>query len=94
MIVTWLSTAGCLLVTYKFSSDLSNPRTGFLSTMILMSTFLVIACGQIVRMDMLMTLFIIWALYMFYLGHHKSDRRYYALFWVMTGMAVLSKGPY
>ena len=94
MIVTWLSTVGCLLVTYKFSAELEDARSGFLSAMILLSTFLFIACAQIVRMDMLMTLFIIWALYLFYLGHHKKQRKYYTLFYVLTGLAVLSKGPF
>ncbi len=93
MFITWLSTAGTLVVTYLFSKMLFNRKTGLKSAFILMSTFLFLGCAQIVRMDMQMTLFTTWALYVFYLGLRHDNPRYYTVFYLMAGLAVLSKGP-
>jgi len=45
-------------------------------------------------MDMLLACFILWAVTFFYTGHLRKNPRYYFLFYLFTGLAVLSKGPF
>ncbi len=94
MIITWLSTLGSVILIYYFGKELFNQRAGVFSALIFMSTFLVIICGQIVRMDMLLTFFVMWALYVFYLGLKRQNPWYYVLFYLFSGLAVLTKGPF
>ncbi len=93
LIITWITTLGAILTTYFFTKKLYNQRAAFLASLVLTSTFLVLGCAQIVRMDMMMTWFVTWAIYAFYLGYTKGQTRWYYLFYIFAALAVMGKGP-
>jgi len=93
LIVTWVSSLGTILVNYYFARSFFNERSALLSSLILMSTFLMLGCAQIVRMDMLMTFFVMLAIYVFYSGYQKSANGHFILFYFFSALAVLTKGP-
>ena len=94
LLITWFTTLGAVLVTWSFAKTLWNERAAFLTAMIFVSTFLVIGMAQIVRMDMMLTWFSMWAVYCFYLWYTKEQKKYIYLFYVFAAMAVLGKGPF
>jgi len=95
MIISWLSTLGCVIACFYFTKKLfNNNRTAILSALTFMSIFLTITCGLIVRMDMLMTFFIILSLFYFHEGYTKNNSNYYYLFYIFSGFAILTKGPF
>lgn len=89
-----LSALGCLVVVYLFGKDLFNRRVGFLSALVLATSLLFLATAQFVRMDMPLTFFLTCALFCFSRGHRKRRGAaiYYLLFYVLLGMAFLTKG--
>lgn len=93
LVITWLSTVGTLILTFLIALRLFNRKTAWLSTLSLMSTFLFLGCAQIIRMDMQLTLFSTWAMYLFYMGFYQGSKKVLPLFYLMAGLAVLSKGP-
>ena len=86
---------GCVLLTYRLGTRLRDERLGVLCAWLLFTTpfFTWTACEA--RMDMLLTLFIMGALYCFYLDYTSNARpaRHWALAHVLMGLAVLTKGP-
>ncbi|MBN2012772.1 glycosyltransferase family 39 protein [candidate division KSB1 bacterium] len=93
LFITWLSTLGCALMTYRIATRMIDRQTGRLAAIVFLATLLVIICGQIVRMDMLMTLFVMLAIdaYMMYNSTERSALIW--LFYLCTALAVFSKGP-
>jgi 4-amino-4-deoxy-L-arabinose transferase-like glycosyltransferase len=94
MVVTWLSAVGCLLATYSLGKYLLGERPAFFGTMVLMSSALFLTGAQIVRMDMLLTCFVVLSLYAFIRGYREKRARWYVLFYVFVTLGVFAKGPF
>lgn len=93
MVVTWFSTALCVVVAYRFSLEIFNARTAFIGALVFLSNLLVLICAQIVRMDMLMAAFIVLALHAFYRGYTRGAAVWHHGFYLFSALAVLTKGP-
>lgn len=93
LLVTFFSSLGCIVTTYYLGKYLFDSISGFLAAIILTSTFLFTISGQIARMDMLFTLFIMLSIFSFYYAYQKKNCTYYVVFYILCALAVLSKGP-
>ena len=84
-----------ILITFLFGEKLFNLRTGFLSSLVLATSLLFPQLSRWMMLDSLFTLFFLLALFSFYLGYEKGERRrrYYLLAGLFTGLAILTKGP-
>jgi 4-amino-4-deoxy-L-arabinose transferase-like glycosyltransferase len=84
-----------ILITCLFGERLFNPRTGFLSSLILATSLFFPQLSRWMMLDSIFTLFFFLALFFFYLGYEKEERRrrYYLLAGLFTGLAILTKGP-
>jgi 4-amino-4-deoxy-L-arabinose transferase-like glycosyltransferase len=84
-----------LLITFLFGERLFNLRTGFLSSLILATSFLFPQLSRWMMLDSLFTLFFLLALFYFYLGYEKEEgrRKYYLLAGLFMGFGLLTKGP-
>jgi len=91
---TIFGTAG-VLVTYYMGRKMFGPRIGFLGGIILAASAEYILLSRVVVHDIALTSFTTLALCFFYFGlvDEKRRRRYFLLFWVAAGFAVLAKGP-
>jgi 4-amino-4-deoxy-L-arabinose transferase-like glycosyltransferase len=87
-------TAG-VLVTYCLGRKMFGPTVGFLAGVILASSAEYLLLSRVVVHDIALTLFTTLALCFFYLGlvDGKRRKRYFLLFWVAAGFAILAKGP-
>ena len=87
-------TAG-VLVTYLLGRKMFGPRVGFLGGVILASSAEYVLLSRVVVHDIALTLFTTLALCFFYLAVVDVERskRYFLLFWVAAGFAILAKGP-
>jgi 4-amino-4-deoxy-L-arabinose transferase-like glycosyltransferase len=91
--VSWLSAAGCLVLTYLLGLAAGTPRAAFAGALLLCGTLLFLLCAQIVRMDMTLTFFVLAALYCFQRGWTERRPGFYGGFYAMIALAVLTKGP-
>lgn len=84
-----------LLVTFLFGERLFHPGVGFLSAMILGTSFLFLQLSRWMMLDSLVTLFFLLTLYYFYLGFEKEEnrRKNYLLAGLFMGFGILTKGP-
>ena len=93
MWVTYLSGIATVLASYELSRLWFSVRISILSSMVLMSTLLFIVCAGIVRMDMLMTLFIILAARSFWLGAIWPRPSWVQLILGVGGFRGVFQGP-
>lgn len=93
LVVTWLSALGTVLATYALGRSISGARPAFLGTLAMVATLLFLGCAQIVRMDMLLAFFVVVAAWAFWEGFRRRRARYYAVFYLAAGLAILAKGP-
>jgi 4-amino-4-deoxy-L-arabinose transferase-like glycosyltransferase len=84
-----------LLVTFFFGERLFRARVGFLSAMVLATSFLFVQISRWMMLDSLVTLFFLLTLYCFHLGVEREEgrRKYYLLAGLFMGFGVLTKGP-
>jgi 4-amino-4-deoxy-L-arabinose transferase-like glycosyltransferase len=84
-----------LFVTFLFGERLFHPRVGFLSAMVLGTSFLFLQLSRWMMLDSLVTLFFLLTLYYFYLGAEREEKRrkYYLWAGLFMGLGVLTKGP-
>lgn len=84
-----------LLVTFFFGKRLFGARAGFLSAIVLATSFLFIQISRWMMLDSLVTLFFLLTLYFFHLGVEREEERRKFFLWagVFTGCGVLTKGP-
>ncbi len=84
-----------LLVTFLFGERLFRTRVGFLSAMVLATSFLFLQISRWMMLDSLVTLFFLLTLYSFHLGVEKEEgrRKYYLWAGLFMGLGVLTKGP-
>ncbi|GAB1427419.1 hypothetical protein MASR2M17_08450 [Aminivibrio sp.] len=82
---------GGALFTWMLARFLYGRETALLSSVILVTSLVYFAIGQINITDMPLSFFLTMALTGFYLGLEK-DRRYYLLFYAGMALAILTKG--
>ena len=93
LLVTWIGAAGSIWVTYRLGLAIFSRRAAFIGALLLMSTFVFVACAQFVRMDMMMCFFIALAFLFFHRGLAREQPAQYYGFYIASALAVLSKGP-
>ncbi len=90
----WSALAGVLLVTTTFllGKTFYNPRTGFLSAIIAMTSFQFLIQSRIAELDILLTLFLTLAFLFFWHGYRTKKAYFYRFFYGAVALAVLTKG--
>lgn len=83
-----------LIVMSKWSSAELNEEDQILASGILFTTAIFLGGGLVLRMDMLMTLFIILSLFSFYRCYTETGKSWEPyLVWIWIFLAVFTKGP-
>ena len=84
-----------LLVTFLFGERLFRARVGFLSAMVLATSFLFLQISRWMMLDSLVTLFFLLTLYCFHRGVEGEEgrKKYYLWAGLFMGLGVLTKGP-
>ncbi len=84
---------GSILITYEFGRRLFSPTTGFLSALILASCIEFCFISHAVTPDPPLIFFLLLALFLYWIGFETGHRWWFIPFGVLTGLAVLTKGP-
>ena len=86
---------GCVLTTYYLGCKMFNPRTGFLSAVILATSIEFIVLARFVVHDISLAFFTTLALTLFYIGYQRAEKRRHCFLigYAALGMAALAKGP-
>ena len=82
-----------VLVTYEFGRRLFSASTGFLSALILASCIEFCLISHAVTPDPPLVFFMLLAMYVYWLGFETGNQWWYIPFGILTGLAVLTKGP-
>lgn len=72
---------------------LGDSRSGFISSGVLLSSYLYFWQGRIARTDMVFSVFVLLSLYFFYLGYQKRKVYLTGCSFAFIGLAGLTKGP-
>lgn len=75
-----------------FTQKINRPQLGWLSGIILASSFVYALIGRVVFFDMLLTAAFTFALCLFYLWYHTEKKTYLYFSYVAIGFAFLAKG--
>ncbi|HOX22781.1 MAG TPA: glycosyltransferase family 39 protein, partial [Elusimicrobiales bacterium] len=80
---------------YRFAKSVITSRGALLSVAALGSSLAFFLYCQVNELDMLLSVFVCWALFLFYEGFElrKSPRRNIRLAWALLGLGCLVKGP-
>ncbi len=83
------------LLTYLIGKEIFDRETGWLGFFVFMTFLVVLLMGQVVRMDMLLTLLTTAAIYWFVRAIRRPGDTGLNVLWgyVLIGMALLTKGP-
>ncbi len=81
----------CLSV-FFVGKKLQTARTGFIATIILLTSFIFIMIGRVVFFDMLLTFFVSVSLFSFYFWTQENKSSHLCLSYIFIGLAVLTKG--
>jgi 4-amino-4-deoxy-L-arabinose transferase-like glycosyltransferase len=86
--------AGVLTVvtTYLLGKKFYNERTGLLAGLIVMTAFQFLVQSRIAELDVVLTLFMTLAIYLFYLGYTTGERKYYLYSYVPMALGIMIKG--
>jgi len=84
-----------VLVTFFFGARLFNLRTGFLTSLVLLTGFFLPQISRWVMLDSLFTMFFLFSLFHLYHGYKYEERRrvHYLVAGGFIGLGVLTKGP-
>ncbi|MFN3533705.1 MAG: ArnT family glycosyltransferase, partial [Candidatus Brocadia sp.] len=86
-----------VITVFLFGKHLyKNPMAGFWAGLILLSNYMFFLYSRTIKTDMMLTTFILTALYTFYMGYTsdvQKRRFYFILFYVSVALAILTKGP-
>jgi len=80
-----------LMSFYFLASLIVDKKTSCLAVLVLMSSFVFILCGNIVRMDMLLCCFVVISIFFFYRDYRREGS--FVLFYVFAIFALIVKGP-
>ncbi len=89
------ATAGALLVaaTYCFAEKFAGRRAAIASSMVLCTAPLFVGTARMAITDMPLSLFTASGMMCFYAAFKKTNKNYLWLAYVLTGLAVMTKGP-
>ncbi len=82
-----------VLATYFFAARRFSERCAFLSSVMLLSSFIFFAMGHVVTIDMLFSFLLFASLLCFHEFYLSGRRRFLYLFFSALALAVLAKGP-
>ncbi|MCE1246008.1 MAG: glycosyltransferase family 39 protein [Firmicutes bacterium] len=82
-----------MVLVYYFGKLMVNGRTGFYAALVTGATIQLWVQSRMALLDMPFLFFLIAAVYLFYYGFMKEDKRYYIGFWLCAGLSVVAKGP-
>ena len=90
-----LAGLGGALVTYLFAQLLFNKKVAFLSSLILITSLAYLGASRWVILDPVLTFFAVSAIYLFYLGLTRQNKRLatYILAFALMALGTLTKGP-
>jgi 4-amino-4-deoxy-L-arabinose transferase-like glycosyltransferase len=91
-LVTVLSSAGVLLLTWRLGAVILGKGTGILASLLLATSLLFWLHGQTGVIDPLLTFFCTLAFYA-YARHRRGDPRAILLFYASCSLGILAKGP-
>lgn len=72
---------------------LGDSRSGFISSGVLLSSYLYFSQGRMARTDMVFSVFVLLSLYFFYLGYQRGSVYLTVYSFTFIGLAGLTKGP-
>jgi 4-amino-4-deoxy-L-arabinose transferase-like glycosyltransferase len=81
-----------VITTYLLGKKFYNERTGLLAGLIVMTAFQFLVQSRIAELDVVLTLFMTLAVYLFYLGYTSGEKKYYLWSYVPMALAILIKG--
>lgn len=81
-----------VVTTYFLGKTFYNQRTGFLSAIIVMTTFQFLIQSRIAEIDILLTLLITLAFLFFWYAYQSGKAYFYWLFYVVMALGLLAKG--
>jgi len=84
---------GCIFLTYKIGSFLFDPRTGFVSSILLAVSPIIVSLSREVLMDVPLFFFFLLSFWFCLLAFKTNKKRYYILFGISLGMGFLVKWP-
>ncbi len=83
----------CAFATYLFAARLFSAQAGFMSALILMTSFGFFGMARIGTIDMLLSFLLSAAVFSFYEFYRTERRRFLYLFSAALALAALAKGP-
>lgn len=86
---------GSAAITYLFAKKLFDEKVALLSTLILITSLAYLGASRWVILDPLLTFFVIFSIYLLYLGLMEKKRRLaaYIFAFVLMALGTLTKGP-
>jgi 4-amino-4-deoxy-L-arabinose transferase-like glycosyltransferase len=87
-----LSGVGIVALTFLLGKSFHNQRTGFLSGLVLMTSFQFLIQSRIAEIDILLTLLITSAFLFFWYGYQTNKKLFYWLMYLAASLAFLTKG--
>ncbi len=88
-----VSALSCVLATYFFAARVFSAEAGFLSALMLMTSFGFFGMARISTIDMLFSFLLSGAVFAFYEFYRTGMRRFLYLLSAALALAVLAKGP-
>jgi 4-amino-4-deoxy-L-arabinose transferase-like glycosyltransferase len=92
-LVTVFSTLGAISGVYLLGRALAGREEAFWSAALFSTTSLTLLVGQIVRMDMLLTVAVVFAWYALHKFYASGSRGGLVAFWALSALALAVKGP-
>ena len=92
-LVSFLSALGCVILIYYMGKYLFDSFCGFISALILTSSLLFVLASGFARMDVLLTLFVMLAIFSFYAAYQDKRNPGYVAFYIFVILALSIKGP-
>jgi 4-amino-4-deoxy-L-arabinose transferase-like glycosyltransferase len=83
---------GTILVTFFLTKELFNHRTGFMSSLILITAPQFLHKSRMAMTDVPVTFFIVLTLYLFILAQKRNSRLFYCLMGAALGLGAMTKG--
>jgi len=81
-----------VVVTYLLGKKFHNERTGLLAGLVVMTAFQFLVQSRIAELDVVLTLFMTLAVYLFYLGYTSGEKKYYLAAYFPLALGMLIKG--
>ncbi len=81
-----------VIVTYLLGKKFYNERTGLLAGLVVMTAFQFLVQSRIAELDVVLTLFMTLAVYLFYLGYTSGEKKYYLAGYFPLALGMLIKG--